>query len=112
MMLVIQTQDHENYAWREDGTLGVGADAYWKAKGGEEFKVLGISRNHDLDAIVEAVRPSIEIFNDAFRSEIISWSIESDDYLSDFERSQLKYEGSISYPAKTIDYQDLKIAGA
>ena len=34
MKLVIQTQIRENYAWNEDGTLGTGADAYWKMKGG------------------------------------------------------------------------------
>jgi hypothetical protein len=27
----------ENYAWREDGTIGTGADAYWKFKGGNTY---------------------------------------------------------------------------
>ena len=42
MKVVIFTQVYENYAWREDGTLGTGTEAYWKAKGGDEYVVTGI----------------------------------------------------------------------
>ncbi len=43
--LLITTQVYENYAWREDGSLGTGADAYWKAKGGSDYVVLNIDIN-------------------------------------------------------------------
>ena len=43
--LLIQTQVFENYAWREDGSLGVGAEAYWKAKGGSDYVVRNIDVN-------------------------------------------------------------------
>ena len=36
--LLITTQVYENYAWLEDGSLGVGDQAYWKAKGGNDGK--------------------------------------------------------------------------
>ena len=41
--LLISTQVYENYAWREDGSLGVGVDAYWKAKGGSDYVVKKIT---------------------------------------------------------------------
>ena len=40
--LLISTQVYENYAWNEDGSIGTGSDAYWKAKGGDEYVVTGI----------------------------------------------------------------------
>ena len=45
MMLVIETQCYENYAWKEDGSIGTGAQAYWKAKGGSSYKILGVPTN-------------------------------------------------------------------
>ena len=44
----------------------------------------------------------IESDNDAFREHIISWEVVADDYLTEFERSQLKYEGKITYPAQEL----------
>jgi len=37
MKAIVQTQHLENYAWREDGTIGTGAEAYWKYKGGNTY---------------------------------------------------------------------------
>ena len=37
MKAIIQTQHMENYAWREDGTIGTGAEAHWKFKGGNTY---------------------------------------------------------------------------
>ena len=37
MKAIIQTQHLENYAWREDGTIGTGAEAHWKYKGGNTY---------------------------------------------------------------------------
>ncbi len=42
MKVVIYTQVFENYAFNEDGSIGKGKDAYWKAKGGDEYVVTGI----------------------------------------------------------------------
>ena len=105
VMLVIRTQVYENYAWNEDGTLGTGADAYWKAKGGSEYKILDVPLNIDYNEIVSAA--NVEQNNDAFQEYIIDWTIEADDYLSWFEKSQLDYEGSISCPEPTMEYFDL-----
>ena len=105
MMLVIRTQVYENYAWNEDGSIGTGVDAYWKAKGGSEYKILDVPLNIDYAEVVAAV--GVEKNNDYIQETIIDWSIESDDYLSWFEKSQLEYEGSIEFAEPTIEYNDL-----
>lgn len=105
VMLVIRTQVYENYAWREDGSLGVGDEAYWKAKGGSEYKILDVPLNIDYNEVVSAA--GVEQDNDAFREHIIDWSIEADDYLSWFEKSQLDYEGTITCREPTMQYSNL-----
>ena len=104
MLLVIQTQNEENYAWQEDGTLGTGANAYWKMKGGQEYKVINVPLEGSIDAVVEMVRGDIEISNEGFRSYIVGYGVESDDYLSWFEKSQLEYDGEITCKEPVIDY--------
>lgn len=105
VMLVIRTQVYENYAWREDGSLGVGDEAYWKAKGGSEYKVLNVPLNVDYAEIVTAA--NVEQSNDAFMEYVIDWSIEADDYMSEFEKDQLEYEGKIRYAEPTMEYSNL-----
>jgi hypothetical protein len=48
------------------------------------------------------VRGQIEQDHDAFRETIIDWSIVADDALTEFEQSQLNYEGHIRYASKEI----------
>ena len=100
----------ENYAWNEDGSIGTGPDAYWKAKGGSEYKILGVPTNVDLDEVVTLVRGDIEKSNDYVQETIIGYGLEADDWLSDFERSQLEYDGDIAYPEPFIEYSDLCVA--
>ena len=95
MMLVISTQDYENYGYR------------WKPKGGSEYKILGIPYPCDINEIVSMVRGQIEQDNDAFITNIIGYNVEADDYLSEFEQSQLEYEGKITFPEPTLEYGDL-----
>lgn len=103
MMIVIATQDYENYAAHQgfDGTF------YWKAKGGSEFKITDVPENVDMDEVVEMVRGDIERNDEYFQTTIIGYKCESDDYLSWFEKSQLDYEGSIAFKEPVIEYSDL-----
>ena len=103
MMLVIQTQDYENYAAHQgfDGTFR------WKAKGGSEFKVTGIPQGADIEEIVSMVRADIERNDEYFQTTIIGYGVEADDYLSWFEKSQLDYEGSIQFAEPVIEYSEL-----
>lgn len=99
--LMIFTQVWENYAWDDRGVLQTGADAYWKPKGGNEYVVREFDLNNP-EAAVDRVRGRIETRSAAFEESVINWSVESDDYLTAFEQSQLEYEGRITYPAVEI----------
>ena len=110
MMLVIETQCYENYAWNEDGSIGTGPNAYWKAKGGSSYKILGVPTNVDLDEVVTLVRGDIEKSNDYVQETIIGYGLEADDWMSDFERSQLEYDGDIEFPEPFIEYSDICMA--
>lgn len=103
-MIVISTQYMENYGahdWDGEGAC----PQYWKMKGGSEYKILNVDLNADLDRVVKAA--GVETDNDYCREYIMGWSVEADDYLSEFERDQLEYEGKITYPESTRDYRDL-----
>ena len=101
MMLVIDTQDRENYA-AHNGFTG---EYYWKMKGGQSYKVLNIPQDADPAKIVETFRSDIEdLDNDYYRSEIIEYSLQNDDWMSPFERSQLEYEGALMVTEPTFDY--------
>jgi hypothetical protein len=107
MMLVIATQDLENYgahAWD-----GVGAcPQYWKAKGGSEIKITGIPNGVDPEEVLAMVRDDIEMNTEYFQTTIIGWSVEADGWISSFELSQLEYEGEIRFPEPEIEYSDLE----
>ncbi len=109
MKVYVITQDYENYAWHEDGSLGTGFDAYWRPKGSSDYFIT-IPANTSTEqmgevgkALVETHRPTIECDNDCFRSTIISWEIVGDNYLTDYEKSQLQYEGRIQYSPKVLE---------
>jgi len=91
--LLIQTQVYENY--------GSADEPYWKAKGGSDYVVKRINVNKVTETVM-ALRSQIECDNEFCTETIIGWEVVSNDYLTDFERSQLEYEGKITYPAKEL----------
>ena len=110
--LLIQTQVYENYAYDENGVLGTGDNAYWKAKGGGEYVIKNFDAKFGSRSLAESatmavmsVREKVEQDNDAFREHIVNWEVVADDYLTEFERDQLEYEGKIYYPAREIVWQ-------
>ena len=109
MMLVITTQDYENYGahdWNGQGEC----PQYWKAKGGSEYKILGVPTDADSDEILSIVRqsmPIIEQDNDYFQTTIIGYELEADNYLSWFEKSQLEYNGEIMVKEPVIQYEEI-----
>ena len=104
MMLVIRTQFQENYAAHQ----GFNGEYRWKMKGGSEYKVKNLPLNIDYASVVEMV--GVEQDNEYAKESIVDWSVEPDDYLSWFEKSQLEYEGAIVAPEPTLDYNELKNA--
>ena len=103
--LLITTQVYENYAWNEDGSIGTGADAYWKAKGGNDYVVEDIDPNRAAD-IANWACGEVEQDNEYFRETVIGWEVVADDYLTEFERSQLEYEGKITFPATVLKVEE------
>ncbi len=104
MMLVIRTQYMENYGahdWDGEGAC----PQYWKFKGGSEYKVLDVPLNIDYSKVVADA--GVERNDDYCREYILDWSIESDDYLSEFERSQLEYDGVITFKEPVINLKEM-----
>jgi len=102
MKLLITTQVYENYGAHDWDGVGE-CPQYWKAKGGSDYVVKKFKGGSaDATLAVMAVRTQIEEDNDHFRESIIDFRIVADDYLTEFEQSQLDYEGAIRYPAKEL----------
>ena len=97
-MLVIHTQYRENY--------GTEDQPYWKNKGGQEYKVTNVPLNEDFEAMIRYI-DGIEYSNSMSEQTIIFWSIQDDDYLSWFEKSQLEYDGEIRFAEPVIEYETL-----
>ena len=104
MMLVIRTQFMENYGAHDwDGTGE--CPQYWKMKGGSEYKITNVPLNIDYQEVVSMA--NVEKDNEYCREYILDWSMEADDYLSWFEKSQLEYDGEITSKEPTIEYSEL-----
>jgi hypothetical protein len=88
---LVKTQILENYDHS-------GNNAYWKFKGGNDYLITGLHRIQDAVALV-GDRCSNTPFSKEFPLE---WSEVPGDYQTDSERSQLEYEGKITYPATRI----------
>lgn len=102
MKLHIQTQDQENYGahdWDGEGEC----PQYWKFKGGEDFFIPKFKGGEaEATQAVMALRSQIEEDNQYFRRQIVGWGVVADNHMTDFEQSQLAYEGKITYPAKQL----------
>jgi hypothetical protein len=109
MKLHITTQYMENYGahdWDGQGEC----PQRWKFKGGEDYfmPLDGYNAEHEfaeknLQMIVDSVRPQIEWDDVGSRQYIIGYGVVADDFMTEFERSQLEYDGSITYPAKVLE---------
>jgi hypothetical protein len=97
MKLYIWTQVRENYGSEEQ--------PYWKSKGGMDYFVPMGKRVSDSDVTttVMAVRGDIESNHPMYEEYILGWEVVEDGYMTDFEKSQLDFEGFIRYPAKVLE---------
>ena len=93
--LLITTQTYENY--------GDIAQPYWKFKGGSDYVIKKFKGGADAATqAIMALRSQIECDNEYYHESIIGWEIVADDYLTEFEQSQLDYEGQIRFPTKEL----------
>ena len=90
--LYIFTQDYDNYGTEED--------PHWKPKGGSDYFVYDF--DGDEATTIMLVRDQIECDNPFYRSQIAGWEVVPNNYLTEFEKDQLDYEGSIRFPARVI----------
>ena len=101
MKLLITTQTQENYGahdWDGQGEC----PQYWKMKGGNDYVIKKFKDINTATDTVMALRGQIEQASPYFREWVIDWEVVADDYLTEFEQSQLEYEGKITYPAKEL----------
>jgi hypothetical protein len=92
--LHIWTQVYENYGTADEPT--------WKPKGGSDYVVKKFRDYNRVTETVMALRPQIEQDNEYYREHIIGWEVVADDYLTEFEKDQMAYEGQIRFPAKEL----------
>ncbi len=102
MKLLITTQVYENYGAHDWDGAGE-CPEYWKAKGGNDYVVKKF-KGKDVTMAIMALREKIEQDSSYYREYIVDWNIVADDYLTEFERDQLDYEGSIRFPAQELDF--------
>ena len=93
MKIYIQTQYMENYGYR------------WKMKWGSEYfipcgKNITPARAY---AMVELAKSKIEYKNDVSSEHVIAFEIVEDDFVTDYERNQLEYDGKIDFPTRVIN---------
>ena len=106
MKLMIATQVHENYGSEES--------PHWKAKGGDDYFVpvsmdaLCASENKAefMKELVDAARAVIEHDGSGYTESVIHYGLEDDDFLTDYEKSQLEYETTCSYPSKPVHVEN------
>jgi hypothetical protein len=56
----------------------------------------------DATMAIMALRSQIECDNDHVREHIVDFRIVADNYLTEFEQSQLDYEGKVTYGPKEL----------
>ena len=102
--IIISTQVRENYGAHDwDGTGE--CPQYWKSKGGSDYVVLNVDVNRAAET-VEAVRGQVESNSEYFSEYVLGWEVVADDYLTEYEQSQLEYEGRIMYPAQVLSLEN------
>ena len=114
MKLVISTQTRENYGAHDWDGIGP-VPQYWKNKGGSEYIVDDIEHFVAIDddffakniksIVYDYIAQKIEQNSDYFEETIINYSIEDNDYVPEFEKSQLEHEGSIRFYEPRIDIE-------
>lgn len=106
MMFVIRTQYMENYGYHDWDGVGEIPPQRWKFKGGSEYKITGVDPTADPEDYINLA--NVEFNDIGAREYIVNYSFESDDYMSDFERSQLEYDGEIIFPEPHLSWAEME----
>ena len=55
--------------------------------------------------ILAEVKAQVEVSNDYFRETVVDLQLVEDDYLTEYERSQLEWDGCIVYSPKELEME-------
>ena len=84
----------------------VSEEGYWKYKGGHEFIIDNVDVNN-VQSVVAEITPLIEYDNSMSREYILDWSVESDDWVPQYEKSQKEwYDGRMYYEPRLFKNED------
>ena len=99
--LVIQTQYMENYDVDE-----VTEEGYWKFKGGHDYIIDNVDVNN-VQSVAAEITPLIEYDNSMSREYVLEWTVESDDWVPQYEKSQKEwYDGRMYYEPRLFQNED------
>ena len=99
--LVIQTQYMENYDVDE-----VTEEGYWKFKGGHDYIIDNVDVNN-VQSVAAEITPLIEYDNSMSREYVLEWTVESDDWVPQYEKSQKEwYDGHMYYEPRLFKNED------
>jgi hypothetical protein len=111
MKLHITCQYMENYGAHDWDGKGE-CPQHWKFKGGDEyFYPLGQFAPSDerIEELVQYFRPQIEWSDVGSKQYIVGYAVVEDSFLTEYERSQLEYDGAIAYPARILDVPEADV---
>ena len=106
MLLIIDTQYSENYGahdWDGEGRC----PQYWKHKGGSSYKVSDVPTSCSLDDLHGLAVDALMYIDDYASIDVLGVRFEEDGYLTQYEKSQLEYEGSIVFAEPTMTFKEL-----
>lgn len=107
MKLLLHTQIHENYGAHDWDGKGE-CPQYWKAKGGSDIELdRELTWNEAADialvkSLVDAATAKINRKTNFFEEYVVDWELITPDHLTWFEKSQLDFEGKITYPRQKM----------
>jgi hypothetical protein len=78
----------------------------WKFKGGSEYKITGVDPTADPEDYISLA--NVEFNDIGAREYVVNYSFESDDYMSDFEKSQLEYDGEIYFCEPHLSWAEME----
>ena len=99
--LVINTQYMENYDVDE-----VTEDGYWKFKGGNTFITDDVDVNN-VQSVANEIIPLIEYDNSMSREFVLEWRVETDSWVSQYEKDQKEWsDGSMYHDPRLFKNED------
>ena len=81
-------------------------EGHWKYKGGHDFIIDNVDVNN-VQSVVAEITPLIEYDNSMSREYILNWTVESDDWVPQYEKSQKEwYDGQMYYEPRLFKNED------